>query len=463
MAFDYDLFVIGGGSGGVRAARKAAETGARVAIAEEYRFGGTCVIRGCVPKKLFVYASHFSEYFEDAAGFGWSVGETSFDWPTLVANKDREIDRLEQAYRNNLGKAGVETVESRAVIAGDHTVRIEKTGKTVTAERILIATGSRPNPHPALPGHEHCIFSNEAFHLEKLPGKILIAGAGYIAIEFAGIFNGLGVDTAIVYRGMEILSRFDLDLRRGLHEQYEKNGIRIICHNVFENIERLADGRLRASLSGGGVEETDQIMLAVGRMPNVEGLGLETVGVETTPTGAIRVDDYLKTNVDHIWALGDVIDRMQLTPVAIHEAMCFVETEFQGNPTMPDYETVATAVFSQPEIGTVGLPEDEARKRFQNLDIYRARFTPMMHTLSGRDEKMLMKLIVDADSDRVVGAHILGPGAGEMAQLLGIPLKMRARKADFDATMAVHPTASEELVTFAAPSERVRGGETVGG
>ncbi|HSM42270.1 MAG TPA: FAD-dependent oxidoreductase, partial [Afifellaceae bacterium] len=326
MAFDYDLFVIGGGSGGVRAARKAAETGARVAIAEEYRFGGTCVIRGCVPKKLFVYASHFSEYFEDAAGFGWSVGETSFDWPTLVANKDREIDRLEQAYRNNLGKAGVETVESRAVIAGDHTVRIEKTGKTVTAERILIATGSRPNPHPALPGHEHCIFSNEAFHLEKLPGKILIAGAGYIAIEFAGIFNGLGVDTAIVYRGMEILSRFDQDLRRGLHEQYEKNGIRIICHNVFENIERLPDGRLRASLSGGGVEEADQIMLAVGRMPNVEGLGLETVGVETAPTGAIRVDDYLKTNVDHIWALGDVIDRMQLTPVAFHEAMCFVET-----------------------------------------------------------------------------------------------------------------------------------------
>jgi glutathione reductase (NADPH) len=461
MAFEYDLFVIGGGSGGVRAARKAAETGARVAVAEEYRFGGTCVIRGCVPKKLFVYASHFSEYFEDAAGFGWSVGETGFDWATLIANKDKEIDRLERAYRANLEKAGVELVDSRAVIDGAHTIRIEKTGKTVSAERILVATGGRVSPHPALPGNELCISSNEAFHLEKLPEKILIAGGGYIAVEFAGIFNGLGVDTTIVYRGMEILSRFDPDLRRGLHEQYEKNGIRILCHNVFETIERLPSGKLRAFLSGGAVEEADEIMLAIGRTPNVEGLGLETVGVETAPNGAIKVDDYCKTNVDHIWALGDVIDRMQLTPVAIHEAMCFVQTEFHGNPVKPDYDTVATAVFSQPEIGTVGLSEDAARKRFGNLDIYRARFTPMMHTLSGRDEKMLMKLIVNADTEKVVGAHILGAGAGEMAQLLGIPLKMGATKADFDATMAVHPTASEELVTFSGPSEKIRGGETV--
>jgi glutathione reductase (NADPH) len=461
MAFDYDLFVIGGGSGGVRAARKAAETGARVAIAEEYRYGGTCVIRGCVPKKLFVYASHFSEYFEDAAGFGWSVGESSFDWPTLIANKDREIERLERAYRGNLEKAGVEPFDCRAVIDGAHTVRLDKTGKTVTAERILIATGGSVTPHPALPGHELCISSNEAFHLDKLPEKILIAGGGYIAIEFAGIFNGLGVDTTIVYRGMEILSRFDTDLRRGLHEQYEKNGIRILCHNVFETIERLPDGRLRAFLSGGAVEEADQVMLAIGRKPNVDGLGLETVGVETAHNGAIKVDDYLKTNVDHIWALGDVIDRMQLTPVAIHEAMCFVQTEFHGKPVKPDYDNVATAVFSQPEIGTVGLSEDAARRKFENLDIYRARFTPIMHTLSGRDQKMMMKLVVDADSDRVLGAHILGVGAGEMAQLLGIALKMGATKADFDATMAVHPTASEELVTFAAPSERIRGGETV--
>jgi len=461
MASDYDLFVIGAGSGGVRAARKAAETGARVAVAEEYRVGGTCVIRGCVPKKLFVYASHFSEYFEDAAGFGWTVGESGFDWPTLIANKDREIDRLELAYRANLDRAGVELVESRAVIAGAHTVRIENTGETVTADRILIATGGRVSPHPALPGHELCISSNEAFYLERLPEKILIGGGGYIAVEFAGIFNGLGVDTTIVYRGMEILSRFDPDLRRGLHEQYEKNGIRILCHNVFETVERLPNGKLRAFLSGGAVEETDEIMLAIGRTPNVEGLGLETVGVETAVNNAIKVDDYSKTNVDHVWAIGDVTDRMQLTPVAIHEAMCFVQTVFHDNPVKPDYETVPTAVFSQPEIGTVGLTEDVARERFGNLDIYRAKFTPMMHTLSGRDEKMMMKLIVDADSDRVVGAHVLGAGAGEMAQLLGIPMKMGATKADFDATMAVHPTASEELVTFADPSEKIRGGETV--
>ncbi len=461
MAYDYDLFVIGAGSGGVRAARKAAQTGARVAVAEDDRVGGTCVIRGCVPKKLFVYASHYGHDFEDAAGFGWTVGQSGFDWSTLIANKDREIDRLERAYRTNLDNAGVELVESRAVIDGAHTIRLQKTGDAVTAERILVATGGRPSPHPALPGHEYCISSNEAFHLDRLPEKIMIAGGGYIAIEFAGIFNGLGVDTTIVYRGLEILSRFDPDLRRTLHEQYEKSGIRILCHNVFETVERLPGGRLRGFLSGGAVEEADQIMLAVGRLPNVEGLGLDTVGVEMAPNGAIKVDEYSRTNVDHIWAIGDVTDRMQLTPVAIHEAMCFVDTVFHGNPVSPDYRTVATAVFSQPEIGTVGLAEDEARKRFQSLDIYKARFTPMVHTLSGRDEKMMMKLIVDADTDRVLGGHIIGPGAGEMAQLLGIPLKMGATKADFDATMAVHPTASEELVTFDAPSERIRGGETV--
>ena len=461
MAYDYDLFVIGAGSGGVRAARKASQAGARVAVAEYDRVGGTCVIRGCVPKKLFVYASHFGHDFEDAAGFGWSVDNAAFDWPTLIANKDREIDRLEQAYRTNLAKAGVELVESRAVIDGPHTIRLEKTGESVSAERILIATGGRPSPHPALPGHDLCITSNEAFHLETLPERILIAGGGYIAVEFAGIFNGLGVDTTLVYRGMEILSRFDPDLRRTLHEQYEKSGIRILCHNVFETVERLPDGKLRAFLSGGAVEEADQIMLAIGRMPNVDGLGLETVGVETGPNGVIKVDQYSKTNVDHIWAIGDVTDRMQLTPVAIHEAMCFVETEFHGRPTSPDYDTIPTAIFSQPEIGTVGMPEDAACKTYGNLDIYKARFTPMVHTLSGRDEKMVMKLIVNADDDKVIGCHIIGPGAGEMAQLLGISLKMGACKADFDATMAVHPTASEELVTFDQPSERIRGGEKV--
>lgn len=461
MAFDYDLFVIGAGSGGVRAARKAAQAGARVAVAECDRVGGTCVIRGCVPKKLFVYASHFGHDFEDAAGFGWSVDNATFDWSTLIANKDREIDRLENAYRNNLDKAGVVLMEARAVLDGPHTIRLGSSGEPVTAERILIATGGRPSVHPALPGHELCITSNEAFHLEKLPEKILIAGGGYIAVEFAGIFNGLGVDTTLVYRGVEILSRFDPDLRRLLHEQYEKSGIRILCHNVFETVERLSDGKLRAFLSGGAVEEADQIMLALGRVPNVDGLGLGTVGVETRQNGAIRVDAYSRTNVDHIWAIGDVTDRMQLTPVAIHEAMCFVDTVFHGKPTSPDYDTVPTAIFSQPEIGTVGLAEDAARKTFGNLDIYRARFTPMIHTLSGRDEKMVMKLIVNADDDRAIGCHIIGPGAGEMAQLIGISLKMGARKSDFDATMAVHPTASEELVTFDHPSERIRSGNTV--
>ena len=461
MAYDYDLFVIGAGSGGVRAARKASQAGARTAVAESFRVGGTCVIRGCVPKKLLVYASHYGHDFKDAVGFGWSLEAAEFSWATLIANKDREIDRLENAYRSNLAKAGVELVESRAVIDGPHTIRLERTGEIVTAERILIATGGRPSAHPALPGHEYCISSNEAFHLERLPEKILIAGGGYIAVEFAGIFNGFGVDTTLVYRGLEILSRFDPDLRRTLHEQYEKSGIRILCHNVFETVEKLPDGKFRAFLSGGAVEEADQIMLALGRLPNVEGLGLETVGVETGPNGAIKVDAYSRTNIDHIWAIGDVTDRMQLTPVAIHEAMCFVDTEFHGMPTSPDYDTVPTAIFSQPEIGTVGLAEDAARQEFANLDIYRARFTPMVHTLSGRDEKMMMKLIVNADDDRVIGCHIIGPGAGEMAQLLGIPLKMGARKADFDATMAVHPTASEELVTFDQPSERVRGGETI--
>ena len=461
MAFDYDLFVIGAGSGGVRAARRASQAGARVAVAEYDRVGGTCVIRGCVPKKLFVYASHFGHDFEDAVGFGWSVDDVTFDWPTLVANKDREINRLESAYRNNLDKAGVELVESRAAIDGPHTIRLQNIGRSVTAERILISTGARPSPHPALPGHQLCITSNEAFQLDELPERILIAGGGYIAVEFAGIFNGLGVDTTLVYRGVEILSRFDQDLRRTLHQQYEKSGIRVLCHNVFETVERLPNGKLRAVLSGGAVEEADQIMLAIGRMPNVDGLGLETVGVNTAPNGAIRVDEFSKTNVDHVWAIGDVTDRMQLTPVAIHEAMCFVDTEFHGKPTSPDYDTVPTAIFSQPEIGTVGLAEDAARKAFDNIDIYRSRFTPMVHTLSGRDEKMVMKLIVNADDGRVIGCHVIGPGAGEMAQLLGIPIKMGARKADFDATMAVHPTASEELVTFDQPSVRIRDGETL--
>jgi glutathione reductase (NADPH) len=461
VAYDYDLFVVGAGSGGVRAARQAAFAGARVAIAEYDRVGGTCVIRGCIPKKLLVFASQFREAFEDSASYGWSVASTEFNWRELIANKDDEIARLEGVYRANLAKAGAELFETRATLLGDHRVRLERTGRVVSAEHILIATGGRPNPHAALAGHEYCITSDEAFHLEALPEKVLIAGGGYIAVEFAGIFSGLGVDTTIVYRGKEVLTRFDMDVRRLFHAEAENRGIRIRCHEIFQSIERLPDGRLLAHLLSGAREEVDQIMLAVGRIPNVEGFGLETAGVALDKKGAIQVDAYSRTNIDHIWAIGDVTDRVALTPVAIHEAMCFVETVFRGKPTKPDHHNVATAVFSQPEIGTVGLTEDRARESFRNLDIYGAAFKPLKGTLTGRSDRMLMKLVVDADSDRVLGAHVLGPGAGEMAQLLAIPIRMRATKADFDATMAVHPTAAEELVTFAAPSERVRDGETL--
>ncbi|WP_159587902.1 glutathione-disulfide reductase [Chelativorans xinjiangense] len=456
---DFDLFVIGGGSGGVRAGRLAAAMGKRVAIAEEYRFGGTCVIRGCVPKKLFVYASQFPEHFEDAAGYGWTLGEARFDWPTLVANKDREIVRLEGLYRKGLENAGARIFDERAILLDRHTVRVG--GETLTAQKILIATGGRPNPHEALPGHEHCIFSNEAFHLEALPRSIAIEGGGYIAVEFANIFHGLGVETTLIYRGKEILGRFDSDVRRGLHEAMEAKGIRILCQDIFEAVEKRADGRLDTHLKSGGKMTFDMVMLAIGRIPNTEGLGLDAAGVKTGVKGEILVDDYSRTNIDNIWAIGDVTDRVQLTPVAIHEAMCFIETVFKDNPTKVDHEDIATAVFSQPEIGTVGLSEAAAAKRYDALEIYRASFRPMRHTLSGRQEKMIMKLIVDAASRRVIGAHVLGPDAGEMAQILGIAVKAKLTKDAFDQTMAIHPTAAEELVTMYQPSYRVRNGERV--
>ena len=459
--FDFDLFVIGGGSGGVRAARLAATLGKKVAIAEEYRFGGTCVIRGCVPKKLFVYASQFSEHFEDSHGFGWKVGETSFDWKTLIANKDKEIDRLEGLYRRGLENAGAEIIASRAELTGPNSVLIKTTGQTVTAERILIAVGGRANPHAALPGHELCISSNEAFHLEELPKAILIAGGGYIAVEFANTFHGLGVDTTLIYRGQEILSRFDLDMRRGLHAAMEQKGIRILCHEVFEKIERGPDGRLLAHTSAGKALVADQVMLALGRDPNTEGLGLEAAGVKTGIKGEILVDEYSRTNVESIYAVGDVTDRVQLTPVAIHEAMCLIDTLYHDRPTSPDHELIATAVFSQPEIGTVGLSEDEASRKYDELEIYRAEFRPMKATLSGRAEKMIMKIVVNAEDRKVLGVHILGHEAGEMAQILGIVLKAGCTKDDFDRTMALHPSASEELVTMYKPSYRVKGGERV--
>jgi len=462
-AYDYDLFVIGGGSGGVRAGRVAASLGKRVAVAEEYRFGGTCVIRGCVPKKLFVYASQFHEHFEDAAGYGWQVGKPTFDWKALIAAKDKEIARLEGLYRRGLDTNGAEIIDSRAELVDAHTVRIVATGKTVTAERIIVATGGAPNPHAALPGHELCISSNEAFHLPQLPRSILIAGGGYIAVEFANIFHGLGVQVTLIYRGKEILSRFDHDMRQGLHKAMVDKGIRILLTDVIENVTQVegAGGGLIATTKNGETIAVDTIMLALGRDPNTRGLGLEAAGVAMDERGAIVVDAYSRTNVPSIWALGDVTNRVQLTPVAIHEAMCFIDTEYRGKPTAPDHDLIATAVFSQPEIGTVGLSEEEAAQRYAEVEIYRAEFRPMKATLSGRAEKTIMKLVVDAASRKVLGAHILGHDAGEMVQLLGISLKAGVTKDDFDRTMAVHPTASEELVTMYQPSYRVKDGQRV--
>ncbi|MGN8022664.1 glutathione-disulfide reductase [Phyllobacterium sp. 22229] len=460
--YDYDLFVIGGGSGGVRAGRLAGAMGKRVGLAEEYRMGGTCVIRGCVPKKLFVYASQFQEHFDAAAGYGWTVGKSTFDWPTLIANKDREIARLEGLYRKGLENSDVEIFESRAVLIDDHTIEILKTGKRVTADQILIAVGGHPSPHPSLPGNEFCISSNEAFHLDRLPKAIVIEGGGYIAVEFANIFHGLGVDTTLVYRGREILSRFDQDLRQMLHAAMAEKGIHIRCTEIITKVERQDDGRKLVHLSGGDALVADQVMLAIGRVPNTASLGLEAAGVAVDETGAIKVDGYSRTSRQNIWAVGDVTNRVQLTPVAIHEAMCFLETAFKNNPTQPDHALIATAVFSQPEIGTVGLTEQDAARQFKEIEVYRAVFRPMRNTLSGSTEKMLTKLIVDAASRKVVGAHILGPDAGEMAQLLAIPMKAGCTKDDFDRTMAVHPTAAEELVTMYKPTYRIVDGVRAG-
>jgi glutathione reductase (NADPH) len=459
--FDYDLFVIGGGSGGVRAGRVAASLGKRVGIAEEFRFGGTCVIRGCVPKKLFVYASQFSEHFEDAAGYGWTVGDTSFDWPTLVANKDREIARLEAIYRAGLERNKAEIFESRAVLEDRHTVRLVAENRTVTAQTILVATGGHSNRHPALPGSEHCITSSEAFNLERLPSAIAIAGGGYIAVEFANIFHGLGVKTTLIYRGQEILGGFDMDLRKTLREEMEKKGVRVICQAVGLGVDKRRDGSLDVHLSTGETLHVGELMLAIGRSPNSDGMGLEEAGVELGKTGEIVVDRYSRTSVDNIYAIGDVTNRIQLTPVAIHEAMCFIDTVYRDRPTAPDHDHVATAVFSQPEIGTVGLSEEKASEAYDELELYVARFRPMRHTLSGRQERMLMKLVVDAASRKVVGAHILGPDAGEMAQLIAVSIKAGLTKDDFDRTMAVHPSAAEELVTMYEPSYRVKAGERV--
>ena len=444
--FDYDLFVIGAGSGGVRAARIAARHGAKVAVAEEYRVGGTCVIRGCVPKKLFVYASKFAEEFEDAIGFGWTTDKVSFDWTTLVENKDKEIDRLNKAYIRNLEGAGAELILERATVEDANTVRLAS-GRKVTARYILVATGAAPFVPRHLPGHELAITSNEAFHLERLPSRIVIVGGGYIAVEFAGIFSGLGVETVLVCRGTQILRGFDDDIRNHLAGEMKKKGIELRTQADVSAIERSGTG-VRVTLNDGTGFGAGQIMFATGRIPNVMDLGLDKVGVELTPHYAIKVDEYSRSSVPSIYAVGDVTNRANLTPVAIREGHAFADTVFGGKDVKVDHSLIPTAVFSQPEIGTVGLTETQAREGGRAVDIYKTSFRPMKHTLSGRDERMLMKLVVDAETDRVLGCHICGPDAGEMAQLLGISLRLGAKKSDFDATIAVHPTAAEELVTM---------------
>jgi glutathione reductase (NADPH) len=455
MTHDVDLFVIGAGSGGVRAARIAAGYGAKVMLAEEFRIGGTCVIRGCVPKKLLVYASRFRDTFEDAAGFGWTVPPATFDWPTLVAAKEKEITRLERAYTATQDKAGVAIVKTRAVLEDAHTIRLLADGRRVTAKHILIATGGRPNLPPDLPGVEHAITSNEAFDLPTFPKRIVIAGGGYIAVEFAGLFKGLGSDVTLVYRGENILRGFDDDLRTRLKAAYEDRGIRFVLNDVFARLERTGAG-LVAHTKGGLALAADEVMFAIGRSPNVEGIGLEKAGVALAQDGAIAVDAASRTNVPHIFAVGDVTNRVNLTPVAIREGHAFADSVFGSRPWTVDHADIPTAVFSTPEIGTVGLTEAQAKAAFDAVDIYKAEFRPMKATLAGRSERVLMKIVVDAGTDRVLGVHVLGEDAGEMAQLLGIAIKMRARKSDFDATMALHPSAAEELVTMRTPSERWR-------
>ena len=442
--YDYDLFVIGAGSGGVSASRRAAAFGARAVVCEEYRVGGTCVIRGCVPKKLFTYAAHFSEDFEDAVGFGWERARPNFDWPTLIANKDAEIDRLNGIYIRMLVAAGVDLVEDRGVLVDPHTIEIG--GRTVTAETILIATGAKP-VRPHVPGIEHAVTSNEAFHLNEFPHRAVVVGGGYIATEFAGIFNGLGSRVTQLYRGGQILRGFDDDVRATLAREISGKGIDLRVESQVARIDA-AGRRLEVTLKGGDVIAADLVMYATGREPNTSGLGLAEAGVDLDDAGAVKVDRYSRTSVPNIYAIGDVTNRMNLTPVAINEGRAFAETLYAGRPRFLDYTNVPHAVFSNPSVGVAGLDEARARERYEAVDVYKSTFRPMKHTLTGRDERTLMKLVVDAATDRVVGVHMVGPDAAEIVQGMGIALTCGATKAQFDATVGIHPSAAEEFVTM---------------
>ncbi len=447
MAFDYDLFVIGGGSGGVRAARVAAQDGVKVALAEEDRYGGTCVIRGCVPKKLMVFASEYASVVEDAKSYGWTIKPGEFDWTSFRGHLHEELDRLEGVYRNLLKNSGVETFDQRARLEDPHTVVLAD-GTKKTAKHILLAMGGRP-VLPGVPGDELGMTSNDIFHLDKLPESILVVGGGYIASEFAGILNGLGVDVTQYYRGAQILRGFDGEARGLVSDEMCQRGVNLHVGTDIIDMEKEGE-KIRVRATNGKEALFDKVMFATGRAPNTEGMGLAEIGVELGRKGEVIVDDYSQTAVPSIYAVGDVTDRVNLTPVAIREGMAFVETVFKGNPTKPDHELIPTAIFTQPEMGTVGLSEEEAREQ-EPIEVYATSFKPMQQSFAGRSERVLMKLVVSQETRKVLGCHIVAPGAGEMIQLAGIAVKMGATKEDFDRTVAVHPTMSEELVTMKTP------------
>ncbi len=445
--FDFDLLTIGAGSGGVATSRRAASYGARVGICEERRVGGTCVLRGCVPKKLLVYASGFASDFEDAAGFGWTVPAPVLDWKRLIETKDRELDRLNAVYLRMLRDAKARILEGRGVIVDAHTVEVA--GERYTAEHILIATGGHPR-RPKVPGIEHALTSDEALDLTELPSRMVLVGGGYIGLEFAGIFNAVGVDVTMLVRSDGVLRGFDRDIRASVRAEIEKRGIEVRCETAVRSIERTPRG-LSLRLAHEEILETDLVMYATGRIPNTRELGLEQLGVELRADGTVVVDEWSRTAVPSVYAVGDIAGRAELTPVAIAEGRALAETLFNDNPTRPDHELIPTAVFSQPPLGTVGLTEEQARNRHAHIDVYRVKFRPMKHTLSGRDERTTMKLIVDRDSDRVLGCHMVGEDAPEIIQGLAIALRCGATKAHFDATIGIHPTAAEEFVTMREP------------
>lgn len=444
MKYDYDLIVIGAGSGGVRAARIASLAGAKVAIAEEYRIGGTCVIRGCVPKKLLVFGADYQQLLADAPGYGWTV-QASFDWPTLRDRVQAEVTRLSGIYTSNLAKAGVTAFEEPAELLDSHRVRLRKSNSEITAERILIATGGRPYLPEGLPGLELGITSNEAFHLPALPRRALIVGGGYIALEFANIFNGLGSETRVVHRGDQLLRGFDQDLRAHMHIEAERSGVRLTMKSTITTMEKAGDG-IRATLSTGEKVDTDVVLFAIGRHPNTEGLGLDRAGVKLDAEGAVIVDEYSRTCVDNIYAIGDVTNRMNLTPVAIRDGHAFADTVYNNRPTPIDHSTVASAVFGRPPVGTVGLSEADARHSHKSVHVYRTNFRPMRTVFAGNETRTLMKMVVDGETDKVLGVHIAGDDAAEMIQMAAIAVKAGITKKQWDSTMALHPTAAEEIV-----------------